>query len=80
MFGEYHPISVATIKCPVCNQELGYRCNDLKVFSAHCDECKATFSWFPGEKIPHSKLDSSYDKKCHCISCEGNNIPFRVYL
>lgn len=60
-------------QCPVCKTILGKRNCDI-IFMAHCEECRATFTWRPLEKEPTVILDKDIKKiqrycdknGCHC--------------
>lgn len=56
------------LACPVCKAKLGERFKD-EIFSAHCDECKATFVWHPRLKKPKSILDAHKSINCDCGLC-----------
>lgn len=43
-------------QCPVCKAILGKRNCDI-IFIAHCEECRATFTWRPLGTIPNVTLD-----------------------
>jgi hypothetical protein len=58
------------VKCPVCNQTLGSKADD-EMFIGHCDECKATFTWYPGTEKPHAELDKLPSNKCDCPRCRS---------
>lgn len=53
--------------CPVCDTKLGYRSNE-ETYAAHCEECKAIFTWLPqcDKTKPDVKLDGKKDTRCGC--------------
>jgi len=57
--------------CPVCKVAFGKR--DLgEIYTAHCYECRATFTWFPWKLEPRAVLDKDEERKrCGCSSCEA---------
>jgi hypothetical protein len=60
-------VPVKRAKCPVCKTNFGLiKQGDFVEF--HCDECRATFLFEPGKKLPSAKMDSAV-KSCHCFSC-----------
>jgi len=61
---EYHYNLIVT-KCPVCPTRLGKR-NPDTIFSAHCEECKATFTWHPGGEKPTVVMDKCKPQQCGC--------------
>jgi len=58
-----------SLRCPVCKTTLGYRLTD-EVAEFHCDDCKATYMWYPHVNIPVAELDKyKKSKKCTCGRC-----------
>ena len=55
-------------KCPVCPSKFGGR-NPEITFAAHCEECKATYTWHPGQDKPTALLDKYKSQRCGCGSC-----------
>lgn len=60
--------------CPVCKFKLGQRKLDT-IFKAHCEECKTTFVWGPGDTSPKATVDPAYkkDNTCGCPSCKARD-------
>lgn len=58
-----------TIQCPVCRAILGKR-DKTTIFMAHCEECRATFTWRSGETKPTVVMDKDI-KKVHRY-CDKN--------
>lgn len=56
------------IYCPVCKELLGTRYHD-DLFSSHCSECKATFTYYPYNPTPKAMLDHTKDSRCNCGGC-----------
>ena len=56
------------IHCPVCNEYLGDRFEGT-VFEGHCIECKATFTFTPGDNKPTVFMDCTKKKYCDCSNC-----------
>lgn len=52
-------------QCPVCRTLLGKR-DCSTVYTAHCQECKATFYWKPWSKSPSVILDKDQPITCGC--------------
>jgi hypothetical protein len=57
--------------CPVCTAYLGERFEKM-LFEGHCDECKATFLYSPGDSLPTACLDGKKSKKCDCSNCRND--------
>lgn len=58
--------------CPVCKDNLGFKTKkDIKDF--HCNECKASFTFYPGIALPTAKLDSHKPKMCTCAQCKSKS-------
>lgn len=61
------------VACPVCRTALGRRDNE-SIYSAHCEECRATFYWKPNNEKPSVIMDKDVQKVrrycdkdgCHC--------------
>lgn len=58
-----------TAQCPVCKAILGKRNCDT-IFMAHCEECRAVFTWKPREDSPIVVMDK--DIKRTIIYCDKN--------
>lgn len=55
-------------RCPVCAAPFGQR-DKVTLFQAHCNECKATYWWYPWKDIPTVTMDSDVKitkKGCGC--------------
>lgn len=50
--------------CPVCEADFGYR-DKKTLFKAHCNECRATFWFYPGKEKPAVTMDADERRK-HC--------------
>jgi len=60
--------STEKLYCPVCKEFLGTRSREL-FFTANCEECKATYTWWPKTDRPKAVLNRHKDKKCGCDRC-----------
>jgi len=66
------PTPKTPVNCPVCKTLLGYRLYKDEVYSEHCEDCKATFTWIKQDELPKAKLDCDKIKKskqCDCGRC-----------
>lgn len=73
MFGASNPVPPEehSIYCPVCNTLLGTK-HTITVKSFHCNDCKATYWFYPNDsKKPKAVLDKELNKKkgCGCGRC-----------
>jgi hypothetical protein len=57
------------VKCPVCRKSLGRRVID-ELYKEHCEDCKATYTFYPNVEVPTAELDCKEVKKCGCGRCE----------
>lgn len=56
------------VKCPVGGERLGTRFED-EAFTAHCDDCKACYTWAPRSLVPGVVLDSAKrEVVCDCAA------------
>lgn len=54
--------------CPVCRTLLGSKYNS-EFYTAHCNECKTTFTWWPKKHTPKALLDKDRKERCKCGRC-----------
>lgn len=69
---ERKPAPMAIFKekllCPVCYTALGNRYKN-ELYTAHCPDCKAQYTWKPGKDKPEALLDSQRPEGCNCLNC-----------
>lgn len=58
------------IVCPVCKADFGRRDKE-KICKAHCEECKASFYWHPGEDKPSVVMDKDVKKQRRYCGKDG---------
>ena len=68
----YEVKKMLVIHCPVCKADIGERIEGT-VSEGHCTECKATFTFMPGDNAPVCKMDNADRKKCHCTNCRQDD-------
>lgn len=65
-------IKKEVVYCPVCREDgvkLGDR-DSRDYFDGHCSECRATYYFKPGIKLPYKVItDKQRDAKCGCVNC-----------
>lgn len=66
----YDDSKFQTTQCPVCRAILGKRDKDI-IFMAHCEECRATFTWRPGEDKPTGVMNKDIKKVRHYCDKNG---------
>lgn len=59
--------NIEPAQCPVCKAILGKR-DKSTIFIAHCEECRATFTWRMSETKPTVMMDK--DVKKHRRYCD----------
>ena len=67
-FDKQKPITFGSCKCPVCKVLLGVR-DSTESVTYHCEECKASFTFFPNMTVPSVKMDREVFKTCKCPAC-----------
>jgi len=57
--------------CPVVSHLFLGRDTIEEIHSFHCDDCKATHTFYPGVASHSSKLDYDCAKSCDCAQCKS---------